>query len=45
VILVDTSVWVDCFRGEDTAQAGRLDALLGETEKGAWSIFVLTSEN
>lgn len=28
MILVDSSVWVDFFRGKDTAQTGRLDALL-----------------
>jgi predicted nucleic acid-binding protein len=29
VILVDSSVWVDYFRGVDTAEADRLDAFLG----------------
>jgi len=29
VILVDSSVWVDYFRGAATPQADRLDALLG----------------
>jgi predicted nucleic acid-binding protein len=29
VILVDSSVWIDYFRGNATAQADRLDALLG----------------
>jgi predicted nucleic acid-binding protein len=29
VILVDSSVWVDYFRGVSTRQADRLDALLG----------------
>jgi predicted nucleic acid-binding protein len=29
MILVDSSVWIDYFRGRATAQAARLDALLG----------------
>lgn len=29
MILVDTSVWIDYFRGNTTPQAERLDALLG----------------
>lgn len=29
MILVDSSVWIDYFRGTATPQAGRLDALLG----------------
>lgn len=29
MILVDTSVWIDYFRGVDTPQTNRLDALLG----------------
>lgn len=29
MILVDTSVWVDYFRGTNSRAAGRLDALLG----------------
>jgi predicted nucleic acid-binding protein len=29
VILVDTSVWVDYFRGTDSRQAAKLDSLLG----------------
>jgi hypothetical protein len=29
VILVDSSVWIDFFRGTATAEAERLDALLG----------------
>jgi predicted nucleic acid-binding protein len=29
VILVDSSVWIDYFRGAATAEAERLDALLG----------------
>jgi len=28
VILVDSSVWIDYFRGEDTAQTEKLDGLL-----------------
>ncbi len=30
MILVDTSVWIDYFRGAITAQTGRLDELLGQ---------------
>ena len=29
MILVDASVWIDCFRGTATPQAERLDALPG----------------
>ena len=29
MILVDTSVWIDFFRGADTPEADRLDKLLG----------------
>ncbi len=29
MILVDTSVWVDYFRGTDSRQAAKLDSLLG----------------
>jgi len=29
VILVDTSVWVDYFRGTDSRQTAKLDSLLG----------------
>jgi predicted nucleic acid-binding protein len=29
VILVDSSVWVDYFRGVETAEAGKLDTFLG----------------
>jgi predicted nucleic acid-binding protein len=29
VILVDSSVWVDYFRGVDTSEADKLDSLLG----------------
>jgi hypothetical protein len=32
VIFVDSSVWIDYFRGTVTAQTDRLDALLGERE-------------
>jgi hypothetical protein len=32
VIFVDSSVWIDYFRGTATAEADRLDALLGEQE-------------
>lgn len=32
MILVDSSVWIDYFRGIATPQADRLDALLGEEE-------------
>ena len=30
MILVDSSVWIDFFRGRDTAQVNRLDALFAE---------------
>ncbi len=30
MILVDSSVWIDYFRGSDTPQADRLDLLLGD---------------
>jgi predicted nucleic acid-binding protein len=30
VILVDSSVWIDFFRGRDTAQVNKLDALFSE---------------
>ena len=30
MILVDSSVWIDYFRGADTPQAARLDTLLGD---------------
>jgi predicted nucleic acid-binding protein len=29
MILVDSSVWIDYFRGASTPQSDRLDALLG----------------
>lgn len=29
MILVDSSVWIDYFRGTDTPQTGKLDSLLG----------------
>jgi predicted nucleic acid-binding protein len=32
VIFVDSSVWIDYFRGTATAETERLDALLGEEE-------------
>lgn len=32
MIFVDSSVWIDYFRGTSTAQADRLDMLLGEAE-------------
>jgi len=32
VILVDSSVWIDYFRGTPTAEADRLERLLGETD-------------
>ena len=32
MIFVDSSVWIDYFRGTVTAQTDRLDALLGERE-------------
>jgi predicted nucleic acid-binding protein len=30
VILVDSSVWIDYFRGSDTRQSDKLDSLLGD---------------
>lgn len=32
MIFVDSSVWIDYFRGTETPQADRLDALLGREE-------------
>jgi len=32
MIFVDSSVWIDYFRGAPTPEADRLDALLGEVE-------------
>jgi predicted nucleic acid-binding protein len=32
VIFVDSSVWIDYFRGTETQETGRLDAVLGEQE-------------
>ena len=41
MILVDSSVWVDYFRGTSTAEAERLDSLLG-TELIATGDLILT---
>jgi predicted nucleic acid-binding protein len=41
VILVDTSVWIDYFRGVVTPEADRLDALLG-VEQVALGDLILT---
>lgn len=41
MILVDSSVWIDYFRGTPTAEAERLDSLLG-TEPVATGDLVLT---
>lgn len=41
MILVDSSVWIDYFRGTPTAEAQRLDSLLG-TEPVATGDLVLT---
>ena len=41
MILVDSSVWIDFFRGTPTAEAERLDSLLG-TEPVATGDLVLT---
>lgn len=41
MILVDSSVWVDYFRGASTAQAEKLDSLLG-TEPLAIGDLILT---
>ena len=34
MILVDSSVWVDYFRGKITRQTGKLDLLLGHEPEG-----------
>jgi hypothetical protein len=36
VILVDSSVWIDYFRGTLTVQTERLDALLGSEPPWRW---------
>jgi len=41
VILVDSSVWIDYFRGKATPQAAKLDSLLG-TEPIATGDLILT---
>jgi hypothetical protein len=41
VILVDSSVWIDYFRGDASAQAEKLDSLLG-TEPIATGDLILT---
>jgi len=41
VILVDSSVWIDYFRGKQSSQTDRLDALLGN-EPVATGDLVLT---
>lgn len=41
MIFVDSSVWIDYFRGEETPQTGRLDGLLG-AERLATGDIVLT---
>ena len=40
MILVDSSVWIDYFRGVATPQAERLDALLGKEPLGVGDVIV-----
>jgi predicted nucleic acid-binding protein len=40
VILVDSSVWIDWFRGTPTAAADRLDSLLGQGDLAVGDIIV-----
>jgi len=40
VILVDTSVWIDYFRGVSTPQSDRLDALLGSEPLGVGDLIL-----
>jgi predicted nucleic acid-binding protein len=40
VILVDSSVWIDYFRGDDTPQTDRLDALLGRQPLAAGDLML-----
>jgi predicted nucleic acid-binding protein len=40
VILVDSSVWIDYFRGNTTAQTERLDELLGRQKLGVGDLIL-----
>ena len=40
MILVDSSVWIDYFRGDDTPQTDRLDALLGRQPLAAGDLML-----
>jgi hypothetical protein len=40
VILVDSSVWIDYFRGVHSAQADRLDSLLGAESLGVGDLML-----
>jgi predicted nucleic acid-binding protein len=40
VILVDSSVWIDFFRGNDTPQVERLDALLAQERIGVGDLIL-----
>ena len=40
MILVDSSVWIDFFRGRPTPQVERLDALLGNTRLAVGDLIV-----
>ena len=41
MILVDSSVWIDFFRGTATPQSERLDALLGSTKLAVGDLIVI----
>ncbi|WP_310390208.1 PIN domain nuclease [Roseateles sp.] len=41
MILVDSSVWIDYFRGTPTPQSERLDALLGTTRLAVGDLIVI----
>jgi predicted nucleic acid-binding protein len=40
VILVDSSVWIDYFRGAETPQVARLDSLLGSSRLAVGDLIV-----
>ena len=40
MILVDSSVWIDFFRGDDTPQVDRLDALLARERIGVGDLIL-----
>ena len=41
MVLVDSSVWIDYFRGKTTPEADRLDALLGREPVAAGDLIVI----